>query len=62
MPGILAEVTQLYHATEANLNTMGPAVPSDEFSRNSMVQSMVTNFCRGFVVSVPPPSCCCCPP
>ena len=54
MPQILTEVSALYQATEANLNTMGPAVPSDEFSRNSMVQSMVTSFCRGFVVSAPP--------
>lgn len=35
-------------ATEANLNAMGPAVPTDETARSSMVQNVVTSFCRSF--------------
>jgi len=49
MPAILSEVSRLYAATEAELNTMGPAVPLDEYARTSMMQSMLTTFCRAFV-------------
>mmetsp|Transcript_17834 Transcript_17834/g.40976 ORF Transcript_17834/g.40976 Transcript_17834/m.40976 type:complete len:649 (-) Transcript_17834:603-2549(-) len=49
MPAILSEVRQLYQATEASLNAMGPAVPTDELARSSMVQGLLTTFCRCFV-------------
>jgi len=49
MPGILSEVMELYVTTERNLNAMGPAVPPDESSRASLVQTTVASFCRDFV-------------
>ena len=49
MPAILSEVTELYQATERNLSAMGPAVPPDEHSRGSLVQSTTASFCRDFV-------------
>lgn len=35
--------------TESRLTSMGPAVPADEYARSSMVQNMLTTFCRGFI-------------
>mmetsp|Transcript_67239 Transcript_67239/g.133257 ORF Transcript_67239/g.133257 Transcript_67239/m.133257 type:complete len:454 (-) Transcript_67239:12-1373(-) len=49
MPEILREVNTLYLATERNLSDLGAAVPIDEASRSSMVQSTVATFCREYV-------------
>jgi hypothetical protein len=47
--GIVAEITQLTTETERTLALLGPAVPSDDSGKGSLVQTLVAGFCRDFV-------------
>jgi len=45
----VAEISQLTSETERTLALLGPAVPTDDSGKGSLVQTLVAGFCRDFV-------------